>query len=375
VITRDIWKNIEKRLFKGKVIILIGARQVGKTTLLKALESSKKNIIRINADEPDVQAIFENPTSTFLKNEFGHLKILIIDEAQRIPNIGLKLKLITDEIKTLQVIATGSSSFDLANQVNEPLTGRKWEFHLFPVSFQEMARYHGRNAEKRLLSHRLVYGYYPEIVLSHMDAKSLLKQISDSYLYKDLLTWNKIHKSEKIIKLLQALAFQVGNQVSYSELSRLVGLDSQTIESYIILLEQAYVVFRLGTYNNNLRTELKKTRKIYFYDNGIRNALIANFQTIELRNDKGALWENFLVSERLKLNNNSGRWVNRYFWRTSAQQEVDYLEETDGKLLAFEFKWNSKSNQKITKAFTANYPDAITEIITQDNYESFITGQ
>jgi predicted AAA+ superfamily ATPase len=238
-----------------------------------------------------------------------------------------------------------------------------------------MARYHGRNTEKRLLSHRLVYGYYPEIVLSHMDAKSLLKQISDSYLYKDLLTWNKIHKSEKIIKLLQALAFQLGNQVSYSELSRLVGLDSQTIESYIILLEQAYVVFRLGTYNNNLRTELKKTRKIYFYDNGIRNALIANFQTIELRNDKGALWENFLVSERLKLNNNSGRWVNRYFWRTSAQQEVDYLEETDGKLLGFEFKWNSKSNQKITKAFTTNYPDAITEIITQDNYETFITGQ
>jgi predicted AAA+ superfamily ATPase len=186
VITRDVWKNIEKRLFKGKVIILIGARQVGKTTLLKTIESSKKKIIRINADEPDVQAIFENPTSTFLKNEFGHLKILIIDEAQRIPNIGLKLKLITDEIKTLQVIATGSSSFDLANQVNEPLTGRKWEFHLFPVSFQEMARYHGRNTEKRLLSHRLVYGYYPEIVLSHMDAKSLLKQISDSYLYKDL---------------------------------------------------------------------------------------------------------------------------------------------------------------------------------------------
>lgn len=261
MITRDVWKNIEKRLFKGKVIILIGARQVGKTTLLKTIESSKKKIIRINADEPDVQAIFENPSSTILKNEFGHLKILIIDEAQRIPNIGLKLKLITDEIKTLQVIATGSSSFDLANQVNEPLTGRKWEFHLFPVSFQEMARYHGRNTEKRLLSHRLVYGYYPEIVLSHTDAKSLLKQISDSYLYKDLLTWNKIHKSEKIIKLLQALAFQVGNQVSYSELSRLVGLDSQTIESYIILLEQAYVVFRLGTYNNNLRTELKKPAK------------------------------------------------------------------------------------------------------------------
>ena len=372
MIGRIIKKTIQKRLFSGKAILLFGPRQVGKTTLLETFVKDQENVLWLNADETDVQVLFERPSSTLFKKEFANVKILIIDEAQRIKDVGIKLKLITDQLKDVQLIVTGSSAFELANKLNEPLTGRKWEYQLYPLSYEEMVNHHGLLNERRLLSHRLVYGYYPDVVTANGDEKEVLRQLSDSYLYKDLLIWNKIKKSDKLVKLLQALAFQLGNQVSYNELGKVVGLDNETIESYIQLLEQSFVIFRLGSFNRNLRTELKKSRKIYFYDNGIRNALIANFQSIELRQDIGALWENFLVSERMKYNAYHNRWVKRYFWRTSAQQEVDYLEETDGQLYGFEFKWNTKKNATISRAFSNGYPDAITKIITPDNYEGFV---
>ncbi len=374
MIARLLEDTITKRLFEGKAIIIMGPRQVGKTTLLQNLVKNKEDVRWLYADEQDVQALFANPSSTQLKKEFGNATLIVIDEAQRIKDIGIKLKLITDQVKEVQLLVTGSSAFELANEINEPLTGRKWEYKLFPLSFEEMVNHHGLLTEKRLLTHRLIYGYYPDVVLANGNEKEVLNQLSDSYLYKDLLSWNQIKKSDKLVKLLQALAYQLGNQVSYNELSNLVGLDNETIESYIQLLEQAYIIFRLGTYRRNLRTELKKSRKIYFYDNGIRNALIANFQIADLRQDMGALWENFMVAERMKYNAYHKNWVNRYFWRTTAQQEVDYLEEGNGQLWATEFKWSAHTKGKITKAFTNAYPDAITQVISPDNFEEFVMG-
>lgn len=372
MIPRLLTNTINNHLFTSKAIIILGPRQVGKTTLLKDLSSNLTDVLWLNADEPDVQELFDNPTSTLLKIELGSIKVLIIDEAQRIKNIGIKLKLITDQLKDIQLIVTGSSAFELSNEINEPLTGRKWEYRLFPMSFEELVNHHGLLKEKRLLTHRLIFGYYPDVVTGAGSEKEILLQLSDSYLYKDVLVWNKIKKSDRLIKLLQALAFQVGNQVSFNELGNTVGLDKETVESYIQLLEQAFIIFRLPTFNRNLRSELKKTRKIYFFDNGIRNALIANFQQIGLRQDTGALWENFMVSERMKYNAYNNKRANTYFWRTSQQQEVDYIEEYDGQIYAYEFKWNTKKNTRITKAFTNAYPQANTKVITPDNFEEFL---
>lgn len=254
-------------------------------------------------------------------------RFLVIDEAQRIKDIGLKLKLITDQVPQVQVIATGSSSFELANKSNEPLTGRKWDFHLYPVSFEEMVTHHGILEEKRLLPVRLIYGYYPEIISHPGEEKERLKALTDSFLYKDILLWENIQKPDKLLRLMQALAFQLGQQVSFNELASLVGLDHKTVEKYINLLEQVFVIYRLGSFSRNLRNELKSSRKIYFYDNGIRNALIASFQPLELRQDIGVLWENWILSERMKYLRYHQHWANTYFWRTTQQQEIDYIEE------------------------------------------------
>ena len=372
MINRVLQKNIQKKLYKKKVIILIGARQTGKTTLLKNLFQRKTNALWLNADEHDIQQMFKNNSSTRFKNIFGKKKIIIIDEAQRIKDIGLKLKLIHDEMPEYQLIATGSSAFELANRINEPLTGRKWEYNIFPLSFGEMVKHHGFIDENRLLHERLIYGYYPEIVTNPDDKKELLKQLIDSYLYKDILMWQRIKKPEKLVKLLQALAFQVGSEVSYNELSSLIGIDNQTVEKYIQLLEQVFVIFRLPAFSRNLRKEIRRSRKIYFYDNGIRNAVIANFNILELRNDKGALWENFLISERMKYLHYNNIWANSFFWRTKDQQEIDYIEEKDGKLYAFEMKWNHKKTPKLAKIFATTYPDHEYKIINPKNYEEFI---
>jgi predicted AAA+ superfamily ATPase len=372
MIDRIIEHSINNELNKGKAIIVLGARQVGKSSLLKKMFSNRDDVVWIDGDLAETQLLFENLTISMAKTILGDAKILIIDEAQNILNIGLKLKIFTDHFNAIQLISTGSSSFDLANKINEPLTGRKWEHSLFPLSFQEMVNHQNSLEEHNQLHKRLVFGYYPEVVYNENKAIDILKQLTTSYLYKDVLQWEKLKKSDKILKLLQALAFQIGSQVSYSELGQMCGLDNKTVEKYIMLLEQAYVVFRLSSFSRNLRNELKFSKKIYFYDNGIRNTLISNFNSIELRQDTGALWENFLIAERIKRNSYINYYAQTYFWRTQDQKEIDLIEEYNGKLSAFEFKWHSKKTIKIPSHFTKAYPDAQFQCITPENYWEFV---
>ncbi len=372
MINRKLYKTIEDKLFKGKAILIMGARQVGKTTLIKHLTANRTDILWLTGDEIDVQKSFEEMSSTRFKAIFGSKKLIVIDEAQRISDIGLRLKLITDNLPEYQLIVTGSSAFELANKLNEPLTGRKWEYKMYPLSFGEMVENHGLLEEKRLLSHRLVYGYYPEVVVNQGSEIEILKQLSDSYLYKDILMLEDVKKPDNLVKLLQALAFQVGSQVSYRELGQLCNLDTKTVEKYITLLEQAYIVFRLGSFSRNLRNELKFSKKIYFFDNGIRNALISNFSQIENRTDSGALWENFLISERMKHMHYSMQWANTWFWRTTQQTEIDYIEEQNGQLSAFEFKWNPKAKYRQPKLFLETYQNVTLKIISRDNFEEFL---
>jgi predicted AAA+ superfamily ATPase len=373
MITRQLYPIILERLNKGKAIVVMGARQTGKTTLLKALFEGH-DVLWFSGDNPGVQSRFSQADAPLLKALIGEKKILIIDEAQKIENIGNTLKIIVDQIPEVQVIATGSSSFDLANKTNEPLTGRKFEFTMFPLSTNELVQHHGLYEEETLLNHRLVFGYYPEVVTNTGSEVEILQLLSDSYLFKDVLMLDNIQKPDALVRLLQALAYQVGNQVSYNELSQLIGLDSKTVEKYVTLLEKSYIIFRLGSFSRNLRNELKKSRKIYFYDNGIRNAILSNFQMAETRTDIGALWENYLISERKKHNHYQRRFANNWFWRTRNGQEIDYLEEINGKITAFEFKWNPHKKVKPPKAFTNHYPDSTFEVITPKNYMSFVSG-
>ena len=374
MIKRALENIMINRFQKGKVIILLGPRQVGKTTLCKHVaDKSGMSAFWLNGDEPDVREILTNSTSTRLKALIGKHQLVIIDEAQRIANIGITLKLLADNLKHIQVIVTGSSALELADQSNEPLTGRKYEYFLFPVSFKEMVGHTTLLEETRMLEHRLIYGCYPEIVTNPGEEKETLNLLAGSYLYKDLFAWEQIKKPALLEKLLQALALQLGNEVSYRELGQLIGADNETIGRYIDLLEKAFVIFRLTALSRNLRNELKKSRKIYFYDTGIRNAVIKNFSPLALRQDGGSLWENFMISERMKANHYAGRWVNRWFWRTHAQQEIDYIEEYDGTLYAFEFKWNPKKKARFPKTFLNAYPNSKTEVVTPENYMEFIT--
>jgi hypothetical protein len=372
MIQRIIKESIQNKLKDKKAIIILGARQVGKTTLINSLFENQKNIIRWNGDESDIREWLEKPTSTKLKNLIGKNKILIIDEAQRIKNIGICIKLILDNIPSVKVIATGSSSFDLSNKINEPLTGRKWEFYLFPISFKEMVNHHGLLDEKRLLEQRLIFGCYPEVITNPESAAERIKLIADSYLYKDILIWENIKKPEKLEKLVKALALQIGSEVSYHELSEICGLDNETIERYIQLLEKAFILYKLEPYSNNLRNELKKKRKIYFYDNGIRNAIINNFSPLESRNDKGALFENFIITERLKYLSYSQKNFNRYFWRNTNQQEVDYIELDHNNLYAYEIKFSDNAKVKIPQIFKETYKPKKFHLIHSANYFDFI---
>ena len=374
MINRLTAERIKAAAKSKKIVILMGARQVGKTTLLKSLFQNSDSTLWLNGDELDIQNLFANLSVDRFKAYLGKNKILVIDEAQRIEDIGLRLKVLADSLNDIQIFATGSSSFDLANRVNEPLTGRKREFQLFPLSFKELASNSDLLTEKRMIPHRLVFGSYPEVVMSHGNEIEILKELSQSYLYKDILSFEKIRHSDKLIKLLQALAWQVGSQVSYNELAQICSIDSKTVEHYITILEQAFIIFRLGTFSRNLRNELKNNRKIYFYDNGIRNAIIANFSTVENRNDTGALWENYLISERMKKNSYDGIMANTAFWRTKEQQEIDYLEERDGNLCAYEFKWSEAAAKKtrVPLTFSRAYPDAKFSVITPQNVEDFL---
>ncbi len=375
MIYRTLQQIIIDACFKGKVIVLLGARQVGKTTLLKKL-ISKIDVphIWLNADEADIVQAFETAnTSTQLLQLIGpHNKLAIIDEAQQIPNIGKKLKLIYDSKPDIQIIATGSSSFELQDKMAEPLTGRKRTFYLYPISYREIAQNQSTLEAKRLLETRLIFGSYPDVVNNAGNEKNVLTEIATSYLYKDILKLDNIRKPAHIEKLLQALAFQIGSEVSYHELAQTIGnIDTATVEKYIDLLEKAFILFKLPALSRNLRNEIKKGKKYYFYDNGIRNVLISNFSNIDLRQDKGALWENFLISERLKSNHYQSRHPNTYFWRTHDQAEIDYIEEEDGILNAFEFKWKTQK-VRFANSFLEAYPNHKTAIVSRSDFEEFV---
>jgi len=372
IIHRKIQKDIEKALFKGKIVIIYGARQVGKTTLVKEIQKKiPDNSTYFNCDEPDVRQALMNKTSTEIKAFLGSKKLIILDEAQRVKNIGLTLKLIVDNFPQMQIIATGSSSFDLANKIIEPLTGRSREFYLYPFALAELKQTYSKLEINRLLEQRIIFGMYPEIVQSNGNVEILLKNICKNYLYKDILQFDNIKNSEAIEKLLKALALQIGSEVSYNELAGTVGINKKTISNYIQILEQAFIVFRLNPFSRNLRNELKKRRKIYFFDTGIRNALINNLNPLNLRQDVGALWENFIISERIKYNCNHGQDPNIYFWKNRAGREIDYLEEAGGRLCAYEFKWN-KDKYRFPKIFIKTYPDSALKLISKNNFQEFV---
>ncbi|MBL4901155.1 MAG: ATP-binding protein [Desulfocapsa sp.] len=377
IITRSVQARIEERLFKGKAIILFGPRQAGKTTLISnLLQSRSEQILSLNGDEPDVRELLTNCTSTQLRSLIGKNKIIFIDEAQRIPEIGLTLKLITDQIPDVQVIATGSSAFELNSYTAESLTGRKFEFKLYPLSCAELIEHHSFLEEKRFLEHRLIYGSYPEIITTPGHEEELIKLLAGSYLYKDLLTLEQINKPVLLEKILRALALQLGSEISYQEIGQLVSANSQTVEKYIDLLEKAFVLFRLPALNRNVRNEIKKGKKIYFYDNGIRNAIIGNFTPLASRTDTGPLWENYLISERLKMLANRSVDSKCYFWRTTQQQEIDYIEERQQQLFIYEFKWNvKKGHTRFPKTFLRNYENITSKVITPANYDEFLYSE
>ena len=370
MITRDLQKVIEERCHKGKAIILIGARQVGKSTLFSEIcNGIEGNVLSLNCDDPETRAMLTNANQSELKLLIGNNKTVIIDEAQRVAGIGITLKIITDSFKDVQLLVTGSSSFELHNRLEETLTGRKYEYHLYPVSTSELLKTGGLLMVRQTLEQRLIYGSYPEIVSNPNNAKELLMGIAESYLYKDILAMEGIRKPALLEKLLVALALQVGSEVSYNEIGQTIGSDSKTVEKYIDLLEKCFIVFRISALSRNLRTELKKSRKVFFYDNGIRNAVLQNFAPLPLRNDAGALWENFVISERIKKNHYEGRYPKYYFWRTTSQQEIDFIEEEDGMFNAFEMKWNPKrGNASLPASFVKNYNVGSTNVVTPENY-------
>lgn len=373
-IERTIQASIEAKMFKGKAILITGARQVGKSTLLKQLMGKQdKNILLLECDDPVIRQTLTDINLAEIKTLVANNKIIVIDEAQLIPGIGRSLKLMIDNNPDIQILVSGSSAFELRNSLNEPLTGRKFEYHLYPISTEELINNNGILSVKQSLEQRLIFGSYPDIITNKNDPKELLLNITESYLYKDVLAIENLRKPMLINKLLTALALQLGSEVSYNELAQIVGSDTKTVEKYIDLLEKCYVVFRLNAFSRNLRNELKKSKKIYFYDNGIRNAILRNFAPIELRNDVGALWENFFITERIKYNHYHNHYANYYFWRTTGQQEIDFVEEADGQFALFEMKWNPKRiRTSIPKSFKDTYSVKEFNIITPENYIDFI---
>ena len=368
--------NLKNSVKPGKVVILYGPRRVGKTTLVKKfLENVKEPNIYLNGEDIFVQENLSSQSIVKLKDFIGRAKVVVIDEAHKIPNIGLNLKLIVDNIKNVKIIATGSASFELVQKMGEPLTGRKFTLKLFPLAQLELSQYENLYETQSNLEKRLIFGSYPEVVLSESNDERILylKELVNSYLLKDILEINGIRHSDKLIKILRLLAFQTGNEISYSEIAAQVGINKKTLENYLDLLEKVFVIFKLGGFSRNLRKEVSKSKKYYFYDLGIRNAIINNFNLLELRDDTGCLWENYIISERIKKQEYEGMHVNSYFWRTYDQEEIDLIEERGGKLSAYEIKW---SGGRILPPddFINAYASAKFEVISRENYLKFINS-
>ena len=367
---RTLENIVREKIGSGKAIIIVGARQVGKTTLINNL-LEKREFLLLDADDPTIRQLLSNPNTEEIRTILGDYKIVFLDEAQRIEGIGLTLKIITDRFKDVQLFVSGSSSFDLGNKLNEPLTGRKWEYELFPISWEEFESKEGYVKAEQQIENRLLYGFYPEVLNNKGQERAVLKNLASSYLYRDILAFSEIRKPEILDNLLLALALQVGSEVNYNELAGTIGVNKITIQKYIDILEKGYIIFRLNSFSRNLRSEIKRNRKIYFYDNGIRNMILGNFNPLKLRNDVGALWENFLITERLKQNIYKDTFARMYFWRTKQQQEIDFVEERDGHIYGFEFKWKAKSKVKLPETFVKTY-NAQTKVVDRSNFREFI---
>lgn len=376
-IPRLIQPLLQESLLPGKVVVLYGPRQVGKTTLaIDLMQSLPYREKYISADELLYREALASQSRQTLGELLGDAELLVIDEAQRVPEIGLNLKILVDSFSQARILVTGSASFDLASKISEPLTGRQLTFHLYPLSYAELSAAFGALETRSQLERWLVWGGYPAIVTAESPQlrQRLLNELTGAYLYRDLLELDGLRRAAKIADLLRLLAFQIGQEVSVAELAAALALNRQTVERYLDLLEKVFVIFRVGGFSRNLRKEVTKNARYYFYDNGVRNSLIQNFNPLHLRNDLGQLWENFLITERRKANQLAGRVVNTYFWRTYDQKEIDYLEESGGLLSGYEFKWQETPLRRSVRAeFLRAYPEASLSVIHPDNFRDFIT--
>ena len=376
------YSKLEEHMMKNKVLVIYGPRQVGKTTLIQNyLKGTCKKYKSETGDNILIREIFESENLNTILDFVQGVDLLFIDEAQKIPKIGLALKMLVDHLPDLEIIVTGSASFELAGQIGEPLTGRKQTLRLFPLSILELQKEYSRfELSNKELENILIYGSYPEsITATNSKLKAeVITEITESYLLKDILELEKVKSSKILLDLLRLLAFQIGNEVSLTELATQIGIDYKTVARYLDIFEKAFVIYNLRGYSKNLRKEVTKKSKYYFYDNGIRNALIANFNPLNLRNDQGQLWENFLFMERVKRNSYLKQHCNYYFWRTWDQKEIDLLEEREGRLFAYEFKWSNKAKQskkyKVPKDFIENYPESEFQVINQSNFFDFVIG-
>ena len=373
---RRYYIDLDKYIKPNKVLIIFGPRQAGKTTLLKDYLRTIDGKVKYKLESGDdiiIQELFGSNNFSRIKEYAKSYELIVIDEAQRIKNIGQGLKIMVDEIPGIKIIVTGSSSFELAGQVGEPLTGRKITLTLYPVSQVELKNLHNDYELKNRLEEHMIYGSYPEVVASDDPAekKRILNEIVNSYLLKDIMELERVKGSKVLLDLLRLLAFQIGNEVSLSELGRQLGLDYKTVARYLDLFEKSFVIYNLRGFSRNLRKEITKKSKYYFLDNGVRNAVIANFNSFGLRDDAGKLWENFMVSERLKKQSYKNIYANNYFWRTWDQKEVDFIEEREGKLFGFEFKWKDKAVKKPNE-WLASYPNSEFLVVTQENYIGFV---
>ena len=375
IINRIIEKQIIKSLIPNKVIVLVGPRRVGKTVLVnQIIKSLNESHLLLNGEDFRTLNLLEKRSIQNYRNLLGDKRLLIIDEAQKIPDIGNKLKLMIDHIEGLRILVTGSSAFDIANYTGEPLTGRKITYNLYALSEQELNQIENIIEKKDNLEQRLVYGNYPELIhiSGQEDKAECLREVINSYLLKDILAFGNIRNSDKIFDLLRLIAYQIGGEVSLQELGKQLSMSKNTVEKYLDLLSKVFVIHKLGGFSRNLRKEVTKNSRWYFYDNGLRNLLIANINPIGMRNDIGMLWENYVISERIKFQRYNKMIVNNYFWRTYDQQEIDWVEEREGNLFGFEFKWNAKRKVKVPGAWKREYEKAEFKVINQDNYLDWV---